>query len=102
MARQYTLRIVSAGEATIDGSNSQLTVIIASSDNPHGIVSFMPPLTTTTTEDIGTLSVVVSRTAGLVGDLIVNFTIQNNGAVMPNDYTITNNSEFAYTWYKIS
>lgn len=93
VARQYTLRLVSAGEATINTSNSQLTVIMASSDNPHGIVNFLPPLMRTVSEDAVSATITILRSGGTVGELVVNITVHDSGAVMPNDYTIPNNSE---------
>ena len=93
IARQYTLRLVSAGEATINTSISQLTVIMASSDNPHGIVNFLPPLTRTVSEDTASATVTILRSGGTVGDLAVNITVHDSGATMPSDYKVSNNSE---------
>lgn len=96
VARQYTLQLVSAGEASINATSSQLTVIMASSDNPHGIVNFLPPLMRTVSEDIGSVAIVVLRSGGLVGELVVNITVHDNGALMPSDYLISNYSECHY------
>ena len=85
---------MSAGEATIDTARSQLTVVVAASDSPHGIINFLPPLARTLSEDAGTVAVSVFRSGGLVGELTVNISVIDITAMMPSDFIIANNSEY--------
>ena len=93
MARQYTFQLVSAGEATIDATRSQLTVVVAASDSPHGIVNFLPPLSRTVSEDAGSMAITVLRSNGLVGELAVNISVLLSSAETPEDFTVSNNSK---------
>lgn len=93
VARQYTLQLVSAGEATIDAARSRLTVVMASSDNPHGIVSFLPPLMKSVSEDMTPVITTVIRSGGLVGELVVNISVLGDGASLGSDFMVYNYCE---------
>ena len=94
MARQYTLSLVGVGDASINTSAAELSIIIASSDDIHGVVSFSS-LSSSFEEDVGSVDIEVLRSSGFVGDLIVNFTAEDRDAISPGDYSVSAASE----WY---
>lgn len=83
---------MAAGDAPINSSASELQLIIPSSDNVHGQVGFSTS-STSVSEDIGTLDITVSRTGGLEGNLLVNYTAEDGGAISPNDYQLNRTCE---------
>ena len=84
--------MVGAGDASINSSAATLTIIVAASDSPHGVVSFSS-VSYSVSEDVGTASVTVQRTGGLVGDILVNFTAEDREAFSPSDYTLSDTCE---------
>lgn len=91
MARLFSLDIVSASLASIDVNSTHIDLIVAASDDPHGVIQF----------SVGALSVVegeasvpvtVVRGDGLVGDVRVNFDLQL-GSADQNDFNISSQCE---------
>ena len=71
-------------------------VIVAASDDPHGVVQFATPLVKSLPEDSGTVDVMLLRSGGLVGTLLVNFTAEDRDAFSPNDYTLSSNCQSTF------
>ncbi len=91
VARLFSLDIVSASLASIDVNSTHIDLIVAASDDPHGVIQF----------SVGALSVVegeasvpvtVVRGDGLVGDVRVNFDLQL-GSADQNDFNISSQCE---------
>ena len=91
VARLFSLDIVSASLASIDVNSTHIDLIVAASDDPHGVIQF----------SVGALSVVegeasvpvtVVRGDGLVGDVQVNFDLQL-GSADQNDFSISSQCE---------
>ena len=93
VAKLYEFALVAAGEASINTSAADVQIIIPASDNVHGVISFSS-LSTSVSEDVGNLDITVSRGGGLVGDLLVNFTVEDRTAIAPNDYQINNSCKY--------
>ena len=70
-----------------------MTVIVASSDHPHGTIQFQAPLSQETQEGSGVLSIPVQRNAGLSGDIRVNYSLNPLSAVAGSDYISTQSCE---------
>ena len=70
-----------------------MTVIVASSDHPHGAIQFQAPLSRETQEGSGVLSIPVQRNAGLSGDIRVNYSLNPLSAVAGSDYISTQSCE---------
>lgn len=81
------MSIVAAGDASINTSASELNIIIPASDNVHGEIGFSPT-TTSVSEDVGSIDITVSRSGGLEGDLLVNYTVNDDSASSPSDYQV--------------
>ena len=71
-----------------------VSVIVAASDDPHGVVQFAPPLVKSLPEDSGVVNVMLQRSGGLVGTLLVNFTAEDRDAFSPSDYTISSDCQW--------
>ena len=78
---------MAAGDANINSSSSDISIIIPSSDNVHGSIGFSPS-TISTSESVDSIDITVLRSGGLEGDLLINFTVSDNQAVSPDDYQI--------------
>ena len=70
-----------------------MTVIVASSDHPHGAIQFQAPLSRETQEGSGVLSIPVQRNTGLSGDIRVNYSLNPLSAVAGIDYISTQSCE---------
>ena len=88
MARLFSLQITSASQARVNFNSSQLSVVIAASDYPHGVVQFNQPLLIETPEADRMINIPLVRSFGLVGDLIVNFTVVPISAATPDDFIV--------------
>jgi len=89
--RSYVLRLTSSTVARINASSDEIAITVRASDNPHGTVNFASTATTTT-EDVGVVTLNIARLQGLVGDLRVNISAVAMTAD-DTDFTFTNSSE---------
>jgi len=89
IARQYTLALVSSLQGRLALNESEVEVIVASSDYPHGVVQFQAPAFRETQEGSGVITIPVLRNAGIIGTLIVNYSVETMSAVAGNDYLST-------------
>lgn len=83
---------MAAGDANINSSSSDLIIIIPASDNVHGSVGFSPT-SSSSNEDVDSIDITILRSGGLEGDLLINFTVSDGGAVSPSDYQINSSCE---------
>ena len=89
IARQYTLALVSSLQGRLALNESEVEVIVASSDYPHGVVQFQAPAFRETQEGSGVITIPVLRNAGIIGTLRVNYSVESMSAVASNDYLST-------------
>ena len=72
---------------------SQVDIIVAASDDPHGVVEFGQPSALVVEEADISVSVPIERHNGLVGDLRAIFSIlASSTATRSEDYTLHNQS----------
>ncbi len=96
VARLFSLQITSTNLARVDLNSSQVDIVVAASNNPHGLVQFAPPLVLEIQETSTVLTLPLQRTQGLVGSLQVNFSIIQSSAMTPEDFTVLNQSETCF------
>ncbi|XP_057301693.1 adhesion G-protein coupled receptor V1-like isoform X2 [Hydractinia symbiolongicarpus] len=68
----------------LDTTRSHITV--AASANPYGIFSIQGSKLRTVTEDDGTVNLIVKRTSGLIGTVIVEYNVSSVNATFGEDY----------------
>lgn len=88
-------------QAPLDFNATEVEVIVASSDYPHGVIQFQTPLSRETQEGSGVISIPVQRTAGPSGEIRVNYSLNPLSAVAGSDYTSTESCEHILSKYTI-
>lgn len=93
MARRYTLSLVASEQAPLDHNATEVEVIVASSDYPHGVIQFQAPPSRQTQEGSGVIAIPVQRVAGVSGEVRVNYSVSPLSAVAGSDYNSTGSCE---------
>lgn len=101
IARRYTLSLVASQQATLAPNATEVEVIVASSDFPHGVIQFQTPLSRDTQEGSGVISIPVQRIAGLSGEIRVNYSVNPLSAVAGSDYISTESCEHIPSSYTV-
>lgn len=89
VARRFSLQLISANQARVNFNSSEVDVIVAASDNPHGVVEFAQSGFTETDEVDATIMIPLQRNMGLIGLLRVNFSVTPSTAVTPDDFVVS-------------
>eukprot|EP00118_Oscarella_pearsei_P022727 m.265821 g.265821 ORF g.265821 m.265821 type:complete len:6112 (+) comp40493_c2_seq23:779-19114(+) len=88
LSRTFTLnleRVLGGARLDTDPEALSATLLVAASDNPHGIVQFSSPFTRTVSEGIGRVTLGLTRLFGSFGTLRVNFTTNGSQPIMATD-----------------
>jgi len=91
------LSLVASQQAPLAPNATEVEVIVASSDYPHGVVQFQTPLSRQTQEGSSILSILVQRNAGLSGDIRVNYSVEPLSAAAGSDYISTASCEHIFS-----
>ena len=79
--RSFTLQVVSVTVARVDVSATRVEIVVPASNNPHGSVELSSTESVLVAEGMDTVQLSVVRSGGLIGALLVNFTILPNSAL---------------------
>ena len=79
------------GRLAINTNETEVEVIVASSDYPHGVIQFQAPPFRETQEGSGVITIPVPRNAGIIGTVRVNYSVESMSAVAGSDYQSTEN-----------
>ena len=91
-ARLFSMQIISSTIARVDINASEVGVIVAASNDPHGVVEFAPLSDVSVEETSTTVSLSLSRIQGSSGTLQVNFSVVPTSAD-GNDFNIPSRCE---------
>ena len=80
---------MSSLQGRLSQNDTEIEVIVASSDYPHGVVQFQAPAFRETREGSGVITIPVLRNAGIVGAIRVNYSVEPMSATAGSDYLST-------------
>ena len=83
----FLLDAISGAEFDVSANATKSYITVAASENPYGIIDFIAPYVRNVTEDVGTLTLTLTRTGGVIGQIAVHYAITSDSAVRGEDFT---------------